>query len=83
MSEFGNLRARVETLRDLPSPAVARALREAAGISLRELARELGVDPTTLSRWERGLARPGRRDRARALLERYVAALNLLRSAGR
>lgn len=81
MDEFRTLRERVETLRALPTPAVCRSLREAAGVGLRELARELGVDPSTLSRWERGLARPGRRDKARRLLDRYVTALDVLRGA--
>lgn len=35
-----------------------RELREAAGISLRELARLLDVDVATLSRWERGEVQP-------------------------
>ena len=30
------------------------ACRRAAGLSQKELARRLGVDPTTLGRWERG-----------------------------
>ena len=33
-----------------------RAWRERIGLSLRELAREAGVDRSTLSRWERGLS---------------------------
>jgi DNA-binding transcriptional regulator YiaG len=37
-----------------------RRLREAAGLSLRELAAQVGVDAATLDRWERGLARPRR-----------------------
>lgn len=36
----------------------ARLNRESAGIRLHELACELGVSPTTLSRWERGITRP-------------------------
>ena len=35
-----------------------RALREEAGLSLRELARIVEVDAATLSRWERGDVRP-------------------------
>jgi transcriptional regulator with XRE-family HTH domain len=31
-----------------------RKLRQAAGLSLRELAGEVGIDESTLSRWERG-----------------------------
>lgn len=37
----------------------ARRLRLEVGISLRELAAALGVDPASVSRWERGVARPG------------------------
>ena len=35
-----------------------RATRERAGISLRQMATLLEVDPGTLSRWERGETRP-------------------------
>lgn len=35
------------------------------GLSLRELAAELGVDPGTLSRWERGIKAPNRRNQMR------------------
>ncbi len=36
----------------------ARAMREGAGISLREFAGTLGVSPPTLSFWETGAVRP-------------------------
>lgn len=36
----------------------ARAIREKAGLSLRELARHIQVDSTSLSSYERGIARP-------------------------
>jgi transcriptional regulator with XRE-family HTH domain len=55
----------------------ARAIREAAGVSGREMAEALDVDPVTLWRWENGLTRP-RRDaalrwaRALASLKREV-----------
>lgn len=35
-----------------------RALREAKGISQRELAEALGVDQSAVSNWERGKAEP-------------------------
>lgn len=41
--------------------SLARRLREAreeAGLSQREVARQLGIAPSTVSRWERGEARP-------------------------
>jgi transcriptional regulator with XRE-family HTH domain len=46
-----------------------RFLREAAGLSLRDLAHAVGVDVATLSRWERGVARP-----RHAAAVRWVAA---------
>jgi transcriptional regulator with XRE-family HTH domain len=42
-----------------------RAIREEAGLSLRELARIVEVDAATLSRWERGDVRPRRSGAAR------------------
>jgi transcriptional regulator with XRE-family HTH domain len=38
----------------------ARRLREQAALSVRELAAMVGVDPSTLSRWERGETTPSR-----------------------
>jgi transcriptional regulator with XRE-family HTH domain len=35
-------------------------VREAAGLSVRELAAEIGVEAATLSRWETGRCRPRR-----------------------
>ena len=35
-----------------------RQIRRIAGLSLSELAAVIGVDKSTLSRWERGLERP-------------------------
>lgn len=48
----------VRAQRRLPSPALARAIREAAGVSQGRLADELGVDRVTVTRWEGGLRRP-------------------------
>jgi len=47
------------------------AVRRLLGLSQRELARRLGVDPGTLGRWERGKGRPSKR-----LGERLVAFLS-------
>lgn len=44
-----------------------RAIREQAGLSLRELARIVQVDAETLSRWERGDVRPRQAGAARWL----------------
>jgi len=37
---------------------IVRARRESAGLSRREVARTINVSPTTLTRWEKGLADP-------------------------
>ena len=42
----------------LPSPADAKALRVAAGVSLVRMAREVGVSGAALLAWERGRYRP-------------------------
>lgn len=39
--------------------------RAVLGLSVRELAREIGVSPATLSLWERGIVQPNRRNMAR------------------
>lgn len=79
----------LEELRDLvvargqlPPPAERRAIRLRAGVTLGELARSIGVAPPVVSRWERGVAMPGRRDKAKRLLERYLEALEMLRETG-
>ena len=36
----------------------ARAIREGAGLSVSEVARELGCSPSAVSRWERGKRSP-------------------------
>ena len=40
--------------RRLAASGAGRALRVAAGLSLRDLARALGTSPAVVSRWERG-----------------------------
>jgi transcriptional regulator with XRE-family HTH domain len=37
---------------------VGRSIRVGAGVSVREVARELGVAPSTVSRWENGHRTP-------------------------
>jgi DNA-binding transcriptional regulator YiaG len=48
----------VAWVRRLAKSGAARALRESTGFSASEVARELGVSPATVCRWERGLAFP-------------------------
>ena len=51
--------------------ARVRAAREAEGLSERELARQLGLDPATVGAWERdAVRRPF--PRIRAIFERYM-----------
>jgi hypothetical protein len=57
-----------------------RVLRRAGGASLRGQAKVIGVNPSTLSRWERGLLLPAG-DHARALL-RAAEVLAADRSSG-
>ncbi len=59
--------------------ARARAIREAAGISLAKMAAECGASKPTLSRWERDPpAGLGRLPRDRPKVRRWLAVLHLL-----
>lgn len=58
-----DLAARLRVPR-LPPPAERRAIRVAAGATLRDTATALQVNAMTVSRWERGLAEPWPRHRA-------------------
>jgi transcriptional regulator with XRE-family HTH domain len=49
----------IEDVRDLPAPTVARRLRQDAGVSQLRLAQSIGVNRSTVSRWEAGSSRPG------------------------
>lgn len=51
---------RLAGVRTLARRGEARTLRLDAGLSLADVAPEIGVDPSTLARWERGAARPHR-----------------------
>ncbi len=48
----------IVSIRQLARSGEARRIREAAGLSLRELAAAVGVDAASISRWERGLSAP-------------------------
>jgi DNA-binding XRE family transcriptional regulator len=52
------LRALFMPLDRAPTPGFLRTLREALGMSRAEFAARLGVDQTTVTRWERGDVQP-------------------------
>lgn len=54
MSLLNDVRARGA----LPIPALRRAIREAAGVSQGQVAREVGVHRMTVCRWESGTSTP-------------------------
>lgn len=49
---------KVANARDHAVSGAGRLVRLTAGISLREMARAIAVDPSTLLKWERGEHRP-------------------------
>ena len=70
----GTLRDEVRMSRRMPAPALARAIRQAAGVSQARLAEELRVHRVTVARWEAGRRRP-----RGELALRYAALLDELR----
>jgi transcriptional regulator with XRE-family HTH domain len=65
----------VAWVRRLAKSGGARALRESTGFSVSEIARQLGVSPATVSRWERGVRVPGEQDAERwALVLKRMSA---------
>jgi transcriptional regulator with XRE-family HTH domain len=60
--------------RELPPPAVRRAIREAAGVSQADIAAALGVDRVTVTRYESGARTPRG--------ERLAAYVRVLRELG-
>ena len=70
------LATEVAARRRLPDPAVAKAIRIAAGVSQERLARELGVHRVTIARWEVGPRAPRGQ-----LAVQYLRALDLMRDA--
>lgn len=71
------LEDRVRARRELPPPAGRRALREAAGVSLADIARACGVSKQAVAQWESGYCEP----RGANLLA-YSDAIRVLREAG-
>lgn len=70
------LAEQVKQARRLPPPAVARAIRDAAGVSQRQVADELGINRVSVARWELGARTP-----RGELRLRYVDLLDELREA--
>lgn len=60
----------------LPTPALAREIRRAAGVSRQQLADELSVHTVTVARWERGTRTP--RGQLRVAYARLLAQLRAL-----
>lgn len=68
------LRERAALKRGLPPPAQRRALRQAAGLTLEDVAQLVGCTPQAVDHWE-----VGRREPSGRLLPGYVDALRLAR----
>jgi DNA-binding XRE family transcriptional regulator len=79
--DLSSIELLVEQVRSarLPSPAKRKSIRKAAGVTLREVAAALGVDPMTVWRWEQGGKRGTNPNRERAV--RYRALLAALEEA--
>ena len=58
MTTIEQLRGRIQTRRELPAPAVRRALRQAAGVSQSEIAQVAGVTRQAVALWEVGQRTP-------------------------
>ena len=74
MNEFELLRQEVRDRHGLPAPAVRRALRRAAGVTLATLASSVGVSREAVRLWELGAVEPLRENASR-----YRQALQILR----
>jgi DNA-binding transcriptional regulator YiaG len=68
------LKRRLAAKRDLPPPAVRRALREERGLSQADVARAVGVSRQAVSAWEAGKRKP-RGER----LDAYTAVIRALK----
>ena len=76
-SQPRDLLASVQARRELPPPVMRRAIRQAAGASLRAIAEAVGVTPQAVAFWERDERTPTG-DR----LLRYVEVLRSLEQEG-
>jgi transcriptional regulator with XRE-family HTH domain len=77
-TELDEVLALAKLRRQLPPPSVRRSIREAAELSQLDVARGLGVTPTSVSRYEAGQREP----RDPVLLARYVELLRRLMREG-
>lgn len=48
----------LQRVRQLAATGEARRIRQAARLSLRDISPEVGADPSTILRWEKGETRP-------------------------
>ena len=78
MISFNVLREQVEARQALPPPPMRRAIRQAAGVSLDDLAASLGVSREAVRMWEIGRHEPYPQN-----LSRYLKALGVLRESAR
>lgn len=58
MVNLDGLRKQIADRRELPTPGVCRALRQASGLSAADVARALGLTRQAVTAWERGERRP-------------------------
>jgi len=70
---YETLERTLQARRDLPSPATRRTIRERAGVSRSEVAREVGVTAQAVGLWESGQRCPRPKH-----LQAYVGVLQLL-----
>jgi transcriptional regulator with XRE-family HTH domain len=71
--QLSELLLRAQRRRALPPTHERARIRQAVGLTQAEIAMVLGVDRTTVCRWERGNRRPGR-----AHVNKYAALLERL-----
>jgi transcriptional regulator with XRE-family HTH domain len=76
MTAFADLEATLRMRRGLPDPQSRRALRQAAGASLSQVADVCGVSPQSVLDWERGADPRGEH------LVRYSKVLALFEEIG-
>jgi transcriptional regulator with XRE-family HTH domain len=58
VSTIAKLEVKVQALAALPTPPARKALRQAAGVTMADVAAVVGVSRQAVSQWERGEARP-------------------------